>query len=146
MTEYSQESEESLVRRAIQQDKAAFAGLYDKYVDKVYRHIYYRTSTKADADDITQEVFIKAWKAISKFKQTGTPFVAWLIAIARNTIADHYKARKKTVSLEDIEIASWNPESDPEAMTEISFNSDRIKKAVLKLKGDKRKVILLHLF
>ena len=145
MTDYSQEPEESLVRRAIQQDKAAFAGLYDKYVDKVYRHVYYRTFTKADADDITQEVFIKAWKAIAKFKQTGSPFGAWLIAIARNAIADHYKVKKKTVSLENIEIASRNPEANPEAMIEISLNNDRIKTAVLKLKGDKRKIILLRL-
>lgn len=146
MSSYNQESEESLVKRAIQQDSVAFTSLYDKYVDKVYRYVYHRVPTRADAEDITQEVFIKAWRAIAKFRQTGTPFGAWLIVIARNSVADFYKARKKYVFLYDIEIISRNIESDPQAMTETSLNRERMMKAVLKLKGGKREVILLHFF
>lgn len=146
MTAYSHESEESLVKRAIQKDSTAFAHLYDIYMDKVYRHVYYRVPTRADAEDITQEVFIKAWRAITKYRQTGTSFGAWLIAIARNSITDFHKARKKTISLGDTEIISQHIEAEPQAMTEISLDNEKMRKAVLKLKENKREVILLRFF
>lgn len=146
MTAYNHESEESVVKRAIQQDRAAFASLYDKYMDKVYRHVYYRVPTRADAEDITQEVFIKAWRAITKYRQTGTSFGAWLIAIARNSIVDFHKARKNNVRLDDTEIISRHIEADPQAMTEFSLGNERMRKVVLKLKENKREVILLRFF
>ncbi len=149
MTAYedeNQESEESLVKRAIQQDSTAFASLYDRYVDKVYRHVYYRIPTAADADDITQEVFIKAWRAITKFRQTKASFGTWLIAIARNSISDFYRTRKKTIPLDDFEIISRNIETDPQAMAEISLAAEKMRKAVLKLKENKREIIFLHFF
>ncbi len=146
MTAYNHESEESVVKRAIQQDRAAFASLYDKYMDKVYRHVYYRVPTRADAEDITQEVFIKAWRAITKYRQTGTPFGAWLIAIARNSIVDFHKARKNNVRLDDTEIISRHIEADPQAMTEFSLGNEKMRKVVLKLKENKREVILLRFF
>ena len=142
---HSQASENSLVKRAVQQDRAAFATLYDNYVDQVYRHVYYRVPNQVDAEDITQEVFIKAWKAIGKYKLTGAPFVAWLIAIARNLIADHYKAKKKLVSLDEVEATSSSDEKSPEEMSEASLNRSYIRNAISKLKGEKQRVILMHL-
>ena len=53
-----------LVDRAIGGYGDAFGRLYDMHVDRVYRHIYYRVSNTADAEDLTQQVFIKAWQAI----------------------------------------------------------------------------------
>ncbi len=140
----SQKAEDLLVERAIKRDRTAFTNLYDRYVNQVYRHVYYRVSNQIDAEDITQEAFIKAWKAIDKYKKTGAPFVAWLIAIARNLIADHYKAKKKLVSLEEAETVSSSAETGPEAMTEAKLSRDYMRKAVLKLKGGKQKVILMR--
>ena len=144
MQMHSRELEDSLVKQAVQRDRVAFANLYDMYVDQVYKHVYYRVANRADVEDITQEVFIKAWKAIDKYKRTGAPFVAWLIAIARNLIADHYKAKKRLVSLEQAEVAISNAETNPEAITEASLNQSYVRNAILKLKGDKQKVILMH--
>lgn len=138
------ESVDLLVQRAINHDSAAFAALYDNYVDKVYQHVYYHVFNQTDAEDITQEVFIRAWKAITKYRKTGAPFVAWLIAIARNLIADHYKSRKKLVSLEEAEATSNSDKTSPEVLTEASLNQSRIRQVLLKLKGDKRKVILMR--
>ena len=137
-------SEDSLVRRAVQRDREAFANLYDKHIEHVYKHVYYLVPNKSDAEDITQEVFIRAWKAIDKYKQTGAPFVAWLIRIARNLIVDHYKARKKEIPLAELEVCSESDETNPEAMTEASLNRSYVRKAILKLKGEKQKVILMH--
>ena len=144
MQMHSRELEDSLVKRAVQRDRVAFANLYDRYVDQVYKHVYYRVANQADAEDITQEVFIKAWKAINKYKRTGAPFVAWLIAIARNLIADHYRVREKLVSLDEVETIRDSAETGPEAMTEASLNKGYVRNAISKLKGDKQKVILMH--
>jgi RNA polymerase sigma factor (sigma-70 family) len=142
-----QESEENLVYRAVKGDSAAFTALYERCIDRVYRHVYYRIQSQADAEDITQETFVKAWKAIDKYKNTGAPFRAWLIAIASNLIADHYRGRQKTVVTSDMEVFEKlpvNKESDPEVQAEVNFDSALIREAVLKLNGDKQKVILMH--
>jgi RNA polymerase sigma-70 factor (ECF subfamily) len=141
---YSQSTEDSLVERAVQRDRAAFTALYDKYVDRIYRHVYYRVSNRGDAEDITQEVFIRAWKAINKYKRRGVPFVAWLLAIAHNLVVDYYKTRKEFIPLDETRVAGGSDETNPEAMTEAALNRSYIKDAVSKLKGDKQKVILMR--
>ncbi|MBI2831773.1 MAG: sigma-70 family RNA polymerase sigma factor [Chloroflexi bacterium] len=142
---HSRQSEDVLLQRATNRDKVAFTILYDLYINQVYNHIYYRVSNPADAEDITQEVFIKAWKGIPKYKKTGAPFLAWLIAIAHNLIVDHYKAKKNHVPLEEIEsIVQAAEDCDPAAITENSLNQSRLRNMVAKLKGEKQKVILMR--
>ena len=139
------ESEDYLVRQAIKRDRAAFSSLYDSNIDKVYRHVYYKVSNQSDTEDITQEVFVRAWKSIDRYKQTGAPFVTWLTTIASNLIADHYRKRQKLVKLNETFIQyTGKNEINPEEQAEINFNNSLIKEAVLKLKGDKQKVILMH--
>jgi RNA polymerase sigma-70 factor (ECF subfamily) len=138
-------SEDYLVQRAIKRDRAAFTALYEGCVERVYRHVYYRVYNHVEAEDITQEAFVKAWKAIDKYKSTGVPFGAWVITIAGNLVADHYRKQPKTVNLD--EVYEKNPDSrdsDPEKQAEDSFSKAVIKEAVLKLKGDKQKVIMMH--
>ena len=139
------ESEDHLVQKAVKRDRAAFSSLYDSCIDRVYRHVYYRVSNQADAEDITQEVFARAWQAIDRYKKTGAPFVTWLIAIAGHLIIDHYRSRQKIRDID--EEFKKNPDNqgiDPAEQAEINFNNTLIKEAVLKLKGDKQNVILMH--
>jgi RNA polymerase sigma-70 factor (ECF subfamily) len=138
-------SEHELVAQAIQRDRTAFTALYERCVDQVYRHVYYRVSSHSDAEDITQEVFVRAWKAIHKYKSSGTPFVAWLITIAGNLIIDHYRRQHKAVMTNEIPENQPDQQTlEPEKQAEVDFNKAIIKKAVLKLKGDKQRVILMH--
>lgn len=139
------ESEDYLVQQAVKRDRAAFAALYDRCVAQVYRHVYYRVSNQADTEDITQEAFVKAWKAIDRYKKTGAPFVAWLITIAGNLVIDYYKSRRKTVITD--EVYEKNPDnqvSDPQRLAEVNFNNALVREAVLKLKGDRQKAILMR--
>lgn len=142
------DSEEYLVQQAIKRNRAAFTMLYERCIDRVYRHVYYRVSNHADAEDITQEAFVKAWKAIDKYKKTGAPFVTWIITIAGNLVIDHYRRQKKVEITDEIEKISekdlGNQIPDPERQAEINFNKSMIKEAVLKLSGDKQRVILMH--
>ena len=141
---HPQESEDSLVQRAIERDKAAFATLYDNHVDQIYRHVYYRVYNQTDAEDITQEVFIRAWKAIGKYKKTGAPFVTWLIAIAHNLVIDHHRAKKNLVPLDEVEYSRQNDEASPETIAETSFNVRYMRNAISELKEEKQKVILMR--
>jgi RNA polymerase sigma-70 factor (ECF subfamily) len=139
-----QDAEELLVEQAIKRDRDAFAALYDRYVDRVYRHVFYRVPRQADAEDITEEVFVRAWKAIDRYRRTGAPFVAWLIRIASNLAMDHYKTAKRFVTLEESETPARSPEADPVTVVEAGFDSDYVRAAVAKLKGDQQRVILMH--
>ena len=139
------ESEDYLVQQAIKRDRAAFTALYERCVDRVYRHVYYRVSSHADAEDITQEAFVKAWKSIDKYKRTGAPFVTWIITIAGNLVIDHYRKQAKVIVTDEIyEVKPAEQVQDPAREAEVNFDNAIIKAAILKLKGDKQKVILMH--
>lgn len=137
------DTEVYLLERAVKRDKTAFAGLYDQYLGRVYRYVYYWLPSQADAEDITQEVFVRAWRSINKYKVTGAPFIAWLTTIARNLIISRYRAAKRLVPLPEIDPPSNNSDS-PEEITEMSFTRNYVRDAVLKLKGEKQKVIQMR--
>jgi len=81
---------------------AAFGVLYDRYLDKIYRFIYYKTFSKEVAEDLTSDVFHKALEKIGSFDGEKGTWSAWLYRIARNRVIDHYRTTKTAVPLEDI--------------------------------------------
>lgn len=137
------ESEGSLIERAVKRDGVAFTALYESHVDRVYRHVYYWLPSQADAEDITQEVFVRAWKSIHKYKRTGAPLIAWLTKIARNLVNDYYRAKKRLVPLPETDPPANNNDG-PEAIIELSFNRNYVRDAILKLKGEKQEVIQMR--
>jgi RNA polymerase sigma-70 factor, ECF subfamily len=139
------ESEDYLVQQAIKRDRVAFTALYERCVNRVYRHVYYRVSSHADAEDITQEAFVKAWQSIDRYKRTGAPFVSWIITIAGNLVIDHYRKQAKVIVTDEIyDVKPAGQARDPAREAEVNFNNAIIKEAILKLKGDQQKVILMH--
>src|SRR5256885_1833539 len=86
--------EVALIDQAILGDAESFGQLYDKYVDKVYRHLYYRCGNATEAEDMAAQVFLKAWNAMKRFKPMGRPFGVWLLSIAHNLLVDHYRAKR----------------------------------------------------
>lgn len=82
----------ALVAKAQQGDAEAFGALYDRYLDLVFRYVYYRVGGKALAEDLVSETFLRALRRIGTFEWQGRDFAAWLITIARNIVADHYKS------------------------------------------------------
>lgn len=83
------------------------------YVDRIYRYIYYRVSSVADAEDLTQQVFLKAWQAIVRYKKRASPFIAWLMTISYNVIIDFYRTRKSNACINN-DITSNSLEYNPE--------------------------------
>ena len=133
------ESEIRLVNLASNQDKEAFSSLYDLNVDTIYKHIFYRTGNQNAAEDITQEVFIRAWKAMPKYRHRGAHFVSWLIAIANNLLADYYQRYKKTSLI----YQSLRTENVPSSEN-IHIQKLFIQEAVSRLTDIRRTVILMR--
>ena len=134
---------DKLVDRAIAGDGDAFGRLYDMHVDRVYRHIYYRVSNNADAEDLTQQVFIRAWRAIGRYKRTASPFLAWLIKISHNLVIDFYRSKKSEVYV-NFDSITAEPEVDPAQLAEARYDRQEIRRAISKLRDDQQQVVLMR--
>jgi RNA polymerase sigma factor (sigma-70 family) len=135
--------EADLVQRAVGHDPEAFGRLYDVHVDRVYRHIYYRVGNEQDAEDLTQQVFLKAWQAIDRYKKKTSPFIAWLMTISHNLVVDFYRTRKDKAYVE-AEILADGPASSPEQAAETSLEQQRLRRAILRLGSDEQQVVILR--
>ena len=135
--------ERILVKRAIARDSEAFAGLYDRHVVRVYRHIYYIINDIKEAEDLTAQTFLQAWEAIGRFQPRGAPFVSWLLRIAHNLAVSHLRARRGDAQLHDSLIDEGLP-GNPEAVAERQADEERVREAVLRLGDDQRQVIILR--
>jgi RNA polymerase sigma-70 factor (ECF subfamily) len=90
----------ALVDRVVAtRDADAFGELYDRYVERVYRYLYFRTGSHPEAEDLTEQVFLKAWEAIGRYRWQGRPFLAWLYRLAHNAHIDAVRSSKPTTSL-----------------------------------------------
>lgn len=132
-----------LIQRAVSRDPDAFGRLYDMYIDRVYRHLYYRVGNVTDAEDLTQQVFLKAWQAIGRYKKTASPFLAWLITISHNLVVDFYRTKKDKTYL-DAEVVADDSASGPEQIAEAHFAQRQLRRAILKLHGEQQQVVLLR--
>jgi RNA polymerase sigma-70 factor (ECF subfamily) len=97
-------SDATLVEQA-KADPAVFGLLYERYVDKIYSYVYYRTGHQHEAEDLTAKVFFQALSHLPRFVQRGLPFSSWLYRIAHNVVANWYRdrSRRKTVSLDGLD-------------------------------------------
>ena len=130
-----------LLQQAVRRDRTAFASLYDLHLDRVYKFVFYWLPSQADAEDITQEVFVRAWRSIDKYRVSEAPFIAWLITIARNLVNSHYRSAKKLVPFGDIDPVA---DSNPQTEAEINFTRGCVRDAIMKLNGDKQAVIQMR--
>lgn len=90
--------EAALVERAVRGDTTAFGTLYQLHLDAIYRYVYLRVGNQADAEDLTEQTFLKAWEALPRYKHRGYPFSSWLYRIAHNLVVDHHRRRKPVLS------------------------------------------------
>lgn len=90
-----------LMRRAQQGDADAFGTLYERHRTSVYRYIAFRTLYQDVAEDLTAEVFLNAWRAVSRYQERGTSVRSWLLRLAHNEVVDHYRAHRNDASLPD---------------------------------------------
>jgi RNA polymerase sigma-70 factor (ECF subfamily) len=133
-----------LVDQAAAGDRAAFAALYERFLDPVYRYFYYRTGQRSEAEDLTEQVFLKAWEALGKFRWQGRPFLAWLYRLAHNLHADHLRRRRPAVPLDSE--TSHEALVDQRAASQLArtVDADLLTRGIRQLTPDQQQVILLR--
>ncbi len=139
------QDEQCLVQKAQQKDKEAFAELYEAYFDKIYRYIMLKTGNQADAEDMTQQVFLKALKSLPSYKYQEVPFSAWLYRIAHNQMVDHFRKSSKHQDCELAEeITPDNPDDNPQRQVELKTDIESLIKATRQLTKSQQEVIALR--
>jgi RNA polymerase sigma-70 factor, ECF subfamily len=134
--------EARLVDEARAGDPEAFARLYDAYVERVTRYVYFRVSEPSDTEDLVSQVFLKAWENLERYKMGSSPFIAWLYTIARNLVIDHYRTKKNALPLEEaIALPSDMEMPDEEAQTR--FDLQAMRDALQFLTSDQQQALIL---
>ena len=137
----------ALVERAQTGDATAFGDLYDRYVDLIYRYIYYRVGTAQIAEDLTSETFLRALRRITTFTWQGRDVGAWFITIARNLIADHYKSGRYRLEMTTDDISTAGPTlitAGPEDAVLEAMQNKVLLTAVKQLNPEQQECIVLR--
>lgn len=137
----AQEELQRLVQRASQGDAEAFGKLYDLHLDAVYRYVYYKVNEASEAEDLTSQVFLKAWEAIPRYEWRQIPFSHWLMRLARNAVIDHYRTTRTHGELDE-DLVSRDPDPQGEYL-----RGERLKgleAAIRRLPEDQRTVVVLR--
>lgn len=133
---------ENLIDLAKQGNQEAFSTFYKEYVTPVYRYVYFRVRNQADAEDITQDVFVKTYQHLDRYSYNGTTPLAYLITIARNTLTDHWR-KKKTSHLNEDWAMSIADTENLEATTSIKYDAHHVQKKLKLLPEDQQDVIIM---
>lgn len=125
-------------------DTAAFGALYDAYIDRIYRFVWYKTHHRETAEDLTSAVFMKAFERIGTFDSSKGNFSGWLYGIARNAVIDHYRKRRDVQDIED----AWDLASDSDVVRDVEARTmiERLKKGLGGLTPDQRDVVIMRLW
>jgi RNA polymerase sigma-70 factor (ECF subfamily) len=142
--------EREYVQRCADGDQKAAGLLYDVYVTRLYRYCLVRVGNETDAEDLAEEIFIKALGAIDRFEwrdlgsSERSPFGAWLFRIAHNHVASHH--RRAAVRGPSLEVPEWIPDEDrgPAELAEIQLTIEEVFALVDQLPDAQREVIRLR--
>jgi len=134
-----------LVAEAQAGDAWAFGLIFDHYHLAVYRYVASRVHHPADAEDLTQLVFVKALEALPRYERRGIPFGGWLFRLARNAVIDHVRTRRDHASL-DSAMGHAGQDAGPDDVTVTRQELDDVADALDALTDEQRETIALRFF
>ena len=131
-------------------DRAALESLFSLYLTSVYRFVYRIVGNATDADDTTQETFVKAWRALGKF-DVEKNFLPWVLRIAKHTALDFMK-KKNPVAFSTLTVPEENALRDaiidheplPDALIDTEFTRAQVQEFVQTLPIPQQTVLFLH--
>ena len=125
-------------------DADAFGELDERYVQRIYNYIYYRTGNHHDAEDLTARVFHRALRHIPEYTDRGVPFTAWLYRIAHNLVANWHRdqSRRKVIPLDEFILSGIRTEA-PESVAEDSEERARLLAAIRRLPEERQQLLIL---
>ena len=139
------EDENKLVNRSIKGDANAFGILYSRYMHSIYRYIYFRVGDEMEAEDMTEDVFVRAWKALPRYQFGKYPFTSWIYRIAHNLVVDGYRREPLPATVDAIEMVLLpDREPLPEELLMQEDDSVTLAQAIRKLSQEEQQVIVLR--
>lgn len=122
----------------------AFGVLYERYVEKIYKYIYYRTGNHQDAEDLASAVFHRAMGHIETYTERGVPFQAWLYRIAHNLVANWHRdrGRRKIIPLDEFANAGLHFDA-PDSATEDKEERQQLLDAINRLPEERQQLLYL---
>jgi RNA polymerase sigma-70 factor (ECF subfamily) len=134
-----------LVHSAQRGDTTAFARLYDRYVDVVFRYVLFRVGDRELAEDVTSETFLRALRRITSVSYQGRDVGAWFVTIARNLVLDHVKSSRFRLEVATAEVDdSRRVEFGPEQQVISKVTAAALLECVEQLGDDQRECIVLR--
>src|SRR3954454_9901180 len=120
-------------------DAEAFAEIFDRYHEPVYRFVVSRVHSPSDAEDLTQLVFVKALEALPRYEARGVPFGGWLFRLARNQVIDFIPTRHEHAGLEAVAERSDGARG-PDELALVRQEYEAIHEALASLTDEQREV------
>jgi RNA polymerase sigma-70 factor (ECF subfamily) len=137
-------NEEEILSRAARGDRDAFGALYERYIERIFNYVYYRTGNLHDAEDLTARVFQRAMNHIHSYTDRGVPFSAWLYRIAHNLVANWHRdrSRRQELPLRDVP-ALPSKEDRPETRLVRTQDQDALMRLIRQLPPDRQTLLIL---
>jgi RNA polymerase sigma-70 factor (ECF subfamily) len=132
-----------LIERAKRGEVEAFGCLYERYLESIYRYIRTRVAEDRTAEDLTETVFLRAYESLSRYKEKGLRFSAFLYQIARNLLVDHYRQKEEELPLESADQISVSPSRIDDIIV-IQDQVDRLRVGLEALPEEYREIIQLR--
>lgn len=137
--------ERALVLKAKRGESDAFGKLYDTHLPAIYRYVFLRVGgRKADAEDLTHQVFLSAWQNIHSYEFQGFPFSSWLYRIAYNAVIDYYRTHREHFDIENTNEAMLVESPNIENALDREFQLEEVKKSLFRLEPDQQSVLILR--
>ncbi len=135
--------EEELISKAQKGESEAFGRLYDEHFPRIYRFIFIKVSRKQDAEDLSHQVFLSAWKNIRNYTHKGLPFSSWLYKIAHNAVIDFYRTKRVHIDIDDVGEEKLGLSPGPAHEVEVSLEMERVRRALQTMKEDEQNVLIM---
>lgn len=123
---YEHESDGELVRLAARSDRGAFSALFARHSTAVYRYAWGITRDNRDAEEVSQEVFVLAWKKLASLRIVDSSALPWLLVTCRNVGRNHLRARRPTAPLDEARLPGANLRH--ERLEELSWTRHEISR------------------
>jgi RNA polymerase sigma-70 factor (ECF subfamily) len=136
-------NEMTLVRLSQQGDQEMFAHLYQAYISRIYRYVYFRVPDDDLAEDITSQVFLKVWEKLDTYESGQSPFMAWVYRIAHNAVIDYYRTKKVSISIENAKEIELCHSDDVDEKIDLQTQSQELRAALQELTKEQQEVLLL---
>jgi RNA polymerase sigma-70 factor (ECF subfamily) len=137
-------NEEEILIRASEGDRESFGLLYERYVERIFNYVYYRTGNTHDAEDLTARVFQRAMNHIRTYTDRGVPFSAWLYRIAHNLVANWHRdrSRKQEIPIDDLPVLPTKADH-PETTLVRTEEQDSLLRLIRRLPSERQTLLIL---